>query len=234
MSHKTKIGLSNIEIFYGLTSQQIKNLEGSCQQKYYQRDDQIIDQQSATQEVYFISKGSVRVVNLTTSGKEVTLEVLKPGMCFGELSAIDGGLRSSSVIAIEPSVLISMPAKIFLKTLENYPSIGLKVMIMLASVIRTSSDRITDLVTLGANARVLNELIKKIEEVEISNNTAVIDNFPFHNEIARRASTTRETVTRVLSTLTKKDIIRRHGKAIEILDVAVLERTFENLSDSDI
>ena len=234
MSHKTKIGLSDIEIFYGLTSQQIKDLEGSCQQKYYQRDDQIIDQQSATQEVYFISKGSVRVVNLTTSGKEVALEVLKPGMCFGELSAIDGGLRSSSVIAIEPSVLISMPAKIFLKTLENYPSIGLKVMIMLASVIRTSSDRITDLVTLGANARVLNELIKKIEEVGISNNTAVIDNFPFHNEIARRASTTRETVTRVLSTLTKKDIIRRHGKAIEILDVAVLERTFENLSDSDI
>jgi CRP-like cAMP-binding protein len=107
-------------------------------------------------------------------------------------------------------------------------------MIMLASVIRTSSDRITDLVTLGANARVLNELIKKMEEVGISNNKTVIDNFPFHNEIARRASTTRETVTRVLSTLTKKDIIRRHGKAIEILDVAVLERTFENLSDSDI
>ena len=119
MSHKTKIGLSNIEIFYGLTSQQIKDLEKSCQQKYYQRDDQIIDQQSATQEVYFISKGSVRVVNLTTSGKEVALEVLKPGMCFGELSAIDGGLRSSSVIAIEPSVLIIMPAKIFLKTLHK-------------------------------------------------------------------------------------------------------------------
>ncbi len=105
---------------------------------------------------------------------------------------------------------------------------------MLASVIRTSGDRITDLITLGANARVLNELIKKTDEIGISNNKAVIENFPVHYEIARRASTTRETVTRVLSMLTKRGIIKRRGKDIEIIDVAVLERTFRNLSDSDI
>ena len=234
MSQKNKIDLSGIAIFSELKSEQIIDLESNCQQNYYQGGDQIIDQLSNSREVYFISSGSVRVTNLTSSGKEVALEVLDEGKCFGELSALDGGLRSSSVIAIEPSAIIIMPARIFIKTLEKYPSVGLKVMIMLASVIRTSGDRITDLITLGANARVLNELIKKTDEIGIYNNTAVIENFPVHYEIARRASTTRETVTRVLSMLTKRGIIKRRGKNIEIIDFAVLERTFRNLSDSDI
>jgi CRP-like cAMP-binding protein len=234
MVDANKIDLSKIEIFSELKPQQIAQISATCQQNYYQRGDQIIGQLSDTQEVYFIARGLVRVINLTKSGKEVALEVLKQGKSFGELAAIDGGLRSSSVIAMEPSLLITMSAKDFLLTLQKYPAIGLKVMVMLASVIRTSGDRITDLVTLGANARVLAELMKKIQETGINNNKVSIENFPVHNEIARRASTTRETVTRVLSTLSKKEVIKRRGTTLEILDVTVLERTFSNLSDSDI
>ena len=50
-------------------------------------------------------------------------------------------------------------------------------------------------------------LIKSLqkEAIGIFNKTAVIDNFPFRNEIVRRASTTLETVKRILSALTKRD-----------------------------
>ena len=89
MSQKNKIDLSGIAIFSGLKSEQIIDLEANCELNYYQSDDQIIDQLSNSQEVYFISKGSVRVTNLTSSGKEVALEVLDEGKCFGELSALD-------------------------------------------------------------------------------------------------------------------------------------------------
>jgi CRP-like cAMP-binding protein len=120
--------------------------------------------------------------------------------------------------------------------MEKYPSVSLNIMSMLAKVIRTSSERITNLVTLGANARVLAEVIKKIKEqgYDKNINKILIQNFPKHSELARRASTTRETVTRVLSTLSKKNIIRRNSSTLEVSDIAVLERTFLNLSNSDI
>jgi len=229
-----EVDLSQIEIFSELTSKQIENLESVCEPVYFQRGDQIIDQLDETRDVYFICKGSVRVINLTKSGKEVALEVLNMGKCFGELAAIDGGLRSSSVIAIEPSLAVKMSAHDFIETLNVHPAVGLKVMAMLASVIRTSSDRITDLVTLGANARVLAEVMKHVKECEIIRNQTVVDNFPVHNDIARKASTTRETVTRVLSALAKKGIIKRSGNDLEICDVNVLERTYLNLCDSGI
>jgi CRP-like cAMP-binding protein len=124
----------------------------------------------------------------------------------------------------------------FLKTMERYPSVGLSIMGMLVKVIRTSSERITNLVSLGANARVLAEVLSRVNELRIDNtkNELLIPNFPVHTEIARKASTTRETVTRVLSTLSKKNIIHRKGSSLQISDIAVLERTFLNLSNSDI
>ena len=231
-----QLNLSSIEVFSGLTARELVSVSDLCQEQCFQIDDQVIGQMSDTQGVYFISRGSVRVINLTTSGKEVTLEVLSEGKCFGELAAIDSGPRSSSVIAIKPTLLFLMPTPDFLKTMERFPSVSRSIMGMLARVIRTSSERITNLVTLGANARVLAEVMKKINEqgYDKNINKILIENFPKHNEIARKASTTRETVTRVLSTLTKKKIIQRKGTSIEISDVAVLERTFLNLSNSDI
>ena len=234
MNNVEKIDLSNIEIFSDSQLQDREKIAAFCRQKYFQAGDQVINQMSETSDVYFIITGSVRVANLTQSGKEVSLEILKQGKCVGEIAAIDGGLRSSSVIALEPSKLIAMSGKDFIKILEKYPKVCLKIMIMLASVIRTSGDRITELVTLGANARVLAELIKETKKCETTRNKTLIENFPVHNEIARRASTTRETVTRVLSALSKKGIIKRRGTTLEIIDTAVVERTFLNLSDSDI
>ena len=230
------IDLSHIHIFSELNSLQLKSIANNCRQQLYQAGDKIIDQMSATQEVYFIAEGAVRVTNLTTSGKEVTLEILDKSNYFGELAAIDGDARSSSVTAIKPSLIISISAANFQKTLIEHSSVALKVMAVMASVIRTSSERITQLITLGANARVLAELMKKIHEQKRNTdaNETYIENFPTHNEIARRASTTRETVTRVLSALAKKNIIRRQGTSLEVFDIKVLERTFINLSNSDI
>jgi len=230
------LNLADIEVFSGLTARELVSVSDLCQEQRFQVNDKIIDQMSDTRGVYFISRGSVRVINLTISGKEVTLEVLSEGKCFGELAAIDSGPRSSSVIAIKPTLLFLMSAPNFLKTMEKYPSVSLNIMSMLAKVIRTSSERITNLVTLGANARVLAEVMKKIKEQghDESINKILIENFPVHSEIARKASTTRETVTRVLSTLSKKHIIRRNGSTLEVSDITVLERTFLNLSNSDI
>jgi CRP/FNR family transcriptional regulator, cyclic AMP receptor protein len=230
------IDLSQIYIFSELNSVEINQIASTCRQEVYQAGDKIIDQMSATREVYFIAEGAVSVTNLTTSGKEVTLEILDKNKCFGELAAIDGGKRSSSVTVTETSLIASMSASDFQKTLKEHSSVALKVMVMMAKIIRTSCERITELVTLGANARVLAELMKRIHEQRANKDTneILVENFPTHNEIARRASTTRETVTRVLSALAKKNIILRQGTSLKVYDIRVLERTFFNLSDSDI
>jgi CRP-like cAMP-binding protein len=218
--------LNNIELFANLEKDILEEYEKLCQWKHYIPNTSIIEQTDETQDVYFIADGQVRVANSSSSGKEVTLEILNAGKCFGELAAIDNSPRSSTVTSIGHTFVAIMASNVFLKAIEENPTIAIKLIRMMASVIRTSSERIVDLVTLGANDRVLAELLHELKICTITNNTAVIECLPLHQNIANKASTTRETVARVFSNLAKKGIILRNKKTLMITDVKALKRLY--------
>ncbi|MAV86994.1 MAG: Crp/Fnr family transcriptional regulator [Rhodospirillaceae bacterium] len=218
--------LSNVELFSDLKNTTLKQYEDLCRWHYYNPNDTIIEQTDETNDIYFIIKGQVRVANVSSSGKEVTLEILGTGKCFGELAAIDNAPRSSNVTTLEPTFVAIMKSKVFLAAIEDNPSVAVKLIGMMASVIRTSSERIVDLITLGANDRVLAELLHELKTCNIIDNTAIIECLPPHQEIANKASTTRETVARVFSNLAKKGIILRNKRAIMVTDVRALNRLY--------
>ena len=61
------------------------------------------------------------------------------------------------------------------------------------------------------------------------NNIAIIRPIPVHGEMASRASTTRETVARVISDLTRKGIVKRERDALVVTDYALLESLVEDV-----
>ena len=218
--------LHNVELFSELEKFVLEKYEKICRWKHYGPNTSIIEQTDKTQDVYFIIEGQVRVANLSSSGREVTLEILNVGQCFGELAAIDNSPRSSTVTSIGPTYVAIMTSNVFIKAIEENPTIALKLIRMMTSVIRTSSERIVNLVTLGANDRVLAELLHEIKISKVTNNTAVIERLPLHQDIANKASTTRETVARVFSNLAKKGLILRNKRTLMITDLKALKRLY--------
>ena len=76
------------------------------------------------------------------------------------------------------------------------------------SIHRTiTTDRINDLSTVGSNKRVHAEFLRLAKPGMKVENTAEISPIPIHGDIAVRVSTTRETVARVFSDLTRGDIL---------------------------
>ena len=59
-------------------------------------------------------------------------------------------------------------------------------------------------------------------------NVAIITPILTHNDIAARASTTRETVSRVLSNLSRIRILEREKNALRVLDVDRLTNLIED------
>jgi CRP/FNR family transcriptional regulator, cyclic AMP receptor protein len=221
--------LAGINILADLNEDQLRDFERSCRWRRFAPDEQIVDQQADSNDVYFITRGRVRVVNFTYSGKEVALEGLNEGQYFGELAAIDGRPRSSSVVAIEDSDIAKMTPERFIAVMKMYPDVGLNVMRNLASVIRTSTERIVDLSTLGANSRVHGELLRQAALSSSDDNSAIIKPIPVHSDMASRASTTRETVARVLSDLAKKGIVKREKDSLVICDILALENLVDEV-----
>ncbi len=221
--------LESMKLLSQLTPAEREQVARSCRWKRYGPGEQIIDSQSESRDVFFVVSGLARVANFSLSGREVTLDDIGPGNYFGELAALDGNPRSASVLAVDETVVAAMPAGEFIRLVTEHPKLAYEVMKSLARIVRTSTDRIMDLSTLGANNRVHAEMLRLARANMDADGHAVLKPIPHHSDIASRVSTTRETVARVLSDLSRAGIVKREKDALVIADVDALEEMVENV-----
>ena len=234
MEKDSKISLAGIELLSELSSENLATLEKRVRFRRYEAKELIFDLESGGTEVYFIVKGKVQVVNYSPSGREVSFAEMPAGGYIGELSAIDGRPRSATIVAVEDTTLASVSADTFMTLLlENQP-IALDVLQRLSAMVRDADERIMGLATLSAINRVHGELLRMSAPDVVDragddsdDNTALISPIPTHSEIAARASTTRETVSRAMSQLARVCILERTETTVKILDLERLRGLIE-------
>lgn len=229
MSDEKRSSLANIELLAGLSQKELQQVEKACRWRHYASHQQIIDRDSDSRDVFFVVSGRVRIVNYSYSGRGIILDELPRGSYFGELAALDDRLRSARVIAVKESMLAALPQGHFITLLEKRPLIALRVMRHLAAIVRYSTDRIMELSTLGANNRVHADLLRQARSNMNGKNKAVIAPIPVHGDIASRASTTRETVARVMNDLARQGILERGKDRLIIGNVEKLQHLVEEV-----
>jgi len=229
MSEHVNGSLSGIELLDDLSASELEKLGQQCSWRHYSSQEQIIDRQSDTTDIFFVAEGRVRIVNYSLSGREITFDELAHGGHFGELAAIDGQPRSASVMALKGCLVASLSQERFRVLIENHPKLALRLMENLAGMVRTSTDRIMDLSTLAANNRVQAEVLRQARESSTDDISAIIKPIPVHGDIASRVSTTRETVARVLNDLARQGIVERRKDALVIGDMEQLSEMVEEV-----
>ena len=215
----TRPTLTGIELLASLPPEKLRDVERRCRWRRYRAKEQIFDRESSGAEVYFIVQGKVQILNYSPSGKEIAFAEIDQGNFFGELAALDGNSRSATAVSGVDSVLASLSPHAFKELLIGHPEITIIVLLRLANVIRTADTRIMDLSTMSAINRVHNEILRMADPQGADTNKALIRPIPTHSDIASRASTTRETVSRVISHLTPIRILKKVADGLEIQDV---------------
>ncbi len=220
--------LNGIELLSPLAPDARDALARRCTWRSYRYHQEIISREMETRDVFFIVAGSVRVVNWSYSGREVSFDDIPAGGSFGELAAIDGGARSASVIALEATTVGQVDPEIFMKTVLNHPETARHLMERMAGIIRRSTERIFELSVYGANIRIYADLLHAAERNRRDDNSAVISPIPIHSEITARVSTTRETVARVLGDLARREIVIREKDRLTVPDMDLLAELIED------
>jgi len=211
--------LAGIDLLSELGEAELTALEQACRYKRFAAHEQVIDRESQTNDVFFVVRGCVRIVNYSVQGREIAFDELSEGGYFGELSALDGQPRSASVMAVDDTLIVAVPGNLFMKILGEHPKMALSVMKRLAGIVRAADDRIMDLSTLAAHNRVHAELLRQARTHMTNGKVAKIEPIPVHSNLASRVSTTRETVARVLNDLARKGIVERTRNALLIHNV---------------
>ena len=221
--------LAGIRLFDGLSESALEDLSKRCRWHKYQPNEQVIDRYSDSRDLYLIVEGRVRVVNYSVTGREVTFDEREEGEYFGELAALDGEPRSANVIALNELNVACLSQEAFNRLLLEHPQVTLKLLYGLAKIVRASNKRIMDLSTVGANNRVHAEILRLALPGVRTNNTAIVSPFPIHGDIASRVSTTRETVNRVFSDLSRRGIVKRSKSNLVVLDLIRLRKMIEDV-----
>jgi CRP-like cAMP-binding protein len=230
MVHDVSASFDRAQLLKSLTQAERDGLVRQCRFRRFAAGEHIIDGQSGSRDVFFVIEGTVRVINYSLSGREVTLDDIAAGGCFGELAALDGGPRSAFVMAQGgEAVTAAMPHEVFLDLLSHKPLIGLEIMRRLARMVRQATERIMDLSTLGANNRVHAELLRQALAAPNDGRVSTITPIPLHADMASRVSTTRETVARVLNDLARSGIVERKKNSLVVRNIPRLALLVEDV-----
>jgi CRP/FNR family transcriptional regulator, cyclic AMP receptor protein len=230
IEHSHSNSLDAITLLNPLSASERQELAKHCRWRHFANDEQIIDRQSDSRDVCFVVSGTARVVIYSLSGREISFNDVEKGSFFGEIAALDGHPRSASVVAVTPCLIAFLPPAPFHEMLLKHPALALTLLARLAAMIRTATDRILDLSTVGANNRVHAELLRlALLTHDGKSKHALISPLPVHSEIAARVSTTRETVARVISELTRHQLLVKQGGDLLIRNLALLQQLVEDV-----
>jgi len=172
--------------------------------------------------VYFIMSGWVKIRTHNRDGKEVTLNIVGRGEIIGEMAAIDEAPRSTDVITLTNTEVCSIPASDFVLLLESEPKAGIRLAQLIAKRLRQLNRRLR-LREAESLARVADTLLFLAEGQGRSARQGVYIPNLAHRELSSISGLARETVTRALSKLEKRGLIKRESDRIAIPDLTALE-----------
>ncbi len=218
-----RAALAAFPLFKGASARTLDLIIRHANLRRCDEDEEILSRDDQAGDVYFVLRGEVRIVNYSSGGREVAYAIVPAGGYFGELSAIDGRPRSASVLAVEDCMLATLTPTAFKEVLASDPAIAARVMEKLVRIVRSADDRILDLATLSAYQRVYVEILRMKKPDPVRANSWLVYPLPTQAQIAALASTTRETVARVLSQLAHDHIAERKSRTLYIRDLARLQ-----------
>jgi CRP/FNR family transcriptional regulator len=178
---------------------------------------------------YRIQAGLVKVVVTSQQGEERIISLLGPGAIVGELSMIDGGRRSASVVAIADCSLSFLSRARFQTCIEAHPELASYLMKTLARRLREADDTLAATTFLSVEQRLARALLGVAEYVGEKDDTGRIQLRLkiSQGDLAAMAGVARENVSRTMSEWRKRDVVTRSSNYYCINDPKALAQDLE-------
>ena len=201
--------LRRVAMFQALDERDLDTLDEVARQTTAERGEIIVNQGSKGESLYVVVSGQIRVYLSDETGKEVILGLEGPGAIFGEISVLDGELRSASVAAMKRTELLKIEGQAFRQLLQTNARLALAVIAALAGMIRKLTDATQGLALQSAYRRLVTRLQERAVE---ENGQTVIPERLTHQLLADMIGCSREMVSRIMSDLAKGGYLRTEGK----------------------
>jgi CRP/FNR family cyclic AMP-dependent transcriptional regulator len=215
--------LAGLPLFEGLNRTRLDALAQACYLKRVPRGAYLFFQEDPAEALYVVRSGSFAIQLSSPDGRELVINEMRYGDCFGELGLLTGHSRSANAIARGRggSQVLVIPREAFLAFLEAEPLLSRRLLETIAERLRVSSQREGALAFLDAQARLARVLLE-LDQQESERGYITIS----QEDLAQRTGLTRQTVAKALGRWRRRGWLITGRGHIMLLDRAKL-REFE-------
>ena len=215
--------LKAIDLFESLEDDQLDQILDRHRESSHQADQVIVMEQDWGESLFLLCDGLAKVRSYTADGDEVVMSLLGVGDVFGEMAALDGGMRSADVVALTPLRLVKLRVHPFTALLEREALFALSLARLEASRLRDLNRRFA-LQTADATTRLLDSLAYLARKSSAQNDPEASIPPLAQLEIALIAGLARETASRTLSKLRNRGTVMEDNGRMRLADLKPLEK----------
>jgi SulP family sulfate permease len=116
--------LREIDFLKGRKEETVRELAGCVVEKSFATGERIFEQGDVGDEIFFIRRGTVRIVLRLADGKEYHVATFTRSDFFGDMAFLDRGVRSADAVAAAPTDIFVLSRERFEKVAEQHPRLG--------------------------------------------------------------------------------------------------------------
>jgi CRP/FNR family transcriptional regulator, cyclic AMP receptor protein len=205
--------LRSVPLFAHLDDNMLSRLEAIAVKRTYPRNTILISKGDATDHLFVILSGKLKVTIADDSGKEIIISLLGAGDYFGEIAVIDGESRTATIATTEASEVLTIARDEFHRVLKSSPELMFDLLIILARKVRIATEKLESLAfddVYGRLVKLLTQLAKPRD------NRWIVEERLTHKDIADMIGSSREMVSRIMKALAMGGYISTDKKRITI------------------
>jgi CRP/FNR family transcriptional regulator len=190
----------------------------------YDKGALLFSEGDASDVLYTVVSGRVKVFKTTPRGSDVILELFGPGDPVGAVAVYESRAYPATAVALEPTTCLAIPRHAFFALLEAYPTMVRGLLTGLTHRLMELTNRLTELSGGRVEARLARFFLKLATDMgQPQPEGTFIPLTLSRQEIADMIGTTIETSIRIMSRWGKDNLVRTEKDGFVVLDRPALE-----------
>src|SRR5262249_39880977 len=220
--------LRNHPLFCELTPSILERISTYVKRRSVSKGSTIFEKGDAGVGLIGVVSGSVKISLTSADGRDIVLNIIHPGEVFGEIALLDGRARTANATAMSDCELIVIERREFIPFLRSEPDVTLKLMEILCSRLRKTSEQVQDVTFLNLPARLAKTLLRLAANAGPSGKVAITQ-----REISQIVGRSRESTNKRLRAWAKRGWIRPKRGNITVMKADKLLEFAATGSDLD-
>ena len=204
--------MASTPILRGVPGKDVAALAATGTTRRFRRGTYICHQGDPSPDIYFLVEGRIEISSFSPTGTRILHATVDTPQFLGELGVLGDLPRSADLLTLDDSDVWSAPGEDFISFVTAQPAAAHELLAALARQIQEHQAFADDLLYLDLKGRVAKRLLQM--------GTVSLDDLPepgtsvkalTHADLASLCGGSRENVTRIITDLQRRGLVRRDG-----------------------